>query len=76
MPRHSRKALERMLPVAESHVAQGAERIRAQESRLAALEQKGARTEEAEQLLAIMKQTQVLQVEHVVLLRRELAGLE
>jgi len=66
--------LEQMLPQAESLVARGAERIQAQEARVAALEHKGIPTDQSKHLLTIMKQTQELQIEHVMLLRRELAG--
>jgi hypothetical protein len=65
--------LEQMLPQAESMVARGAEHIQAQEARVAALEHKGALMEESKKLLAIMKQTQELQIQHVKLLRQELA---
>jgi len=73
MPPHSRAMLERMLPEAEGLVARGAERIQAQEARVAALEDKGTATDQSKKLLAVMKQTQELQIEHVMLLRRELA---
>jgi hypothetical protein len=74
MPPHSREMLEQMVPQAESQVARGAERIQAQEERVAALEHKGVPTDQSKKLLAIMKQTQELQIEHVMLLRRELAN--
>jgi hypothetical protein len=72
MPAHSRAVLEQMLPAAENRVARGAERIRAQEARVAALERRGL-ADQSKTLLAIMKQTQALQMEHVELLKRELA---
>jgi hypothetical protein len=68
--------LEQMLPAAESLVARGAERIRAQEERVAAFERYGAVADQSKQLLAIMKQTQELQIHHVILLKRELAGFD
>jgi hypothetical protein len=64
--------LEQMLPAAENHVARGAERIRAQEARVAAWERKGL-ADQSKTLLDLMKQTQVLQMDHVELLKRELA---
>jgi hypothetical protein len=73
MPAHSRAVLEQMLPAAQNHVARGAERIRAQEARVAALERKGL-ADQAKKLLAVLKQTQALQMEHVELLKRELAA--
>lgn len=66
--------LEQMLPAAENHVAQGAVRIRAQEARVAALRNKGQTADQSKKLLAVMKQTQALQTEHVDLLKRELAA--
>lgn len=74
MPAHNRAILEQMLPKAESLVARGAERVRAQEARVTCLEHKGAIADQSKKLLAIMKQTQELQIEHVALLRRELVG--
>jgi hypothetical protein len=74
MPRHTRQMIEQLLPEAETLVADGAARIRAQESRVTELERKGRRTDQSKKLLAIMKQTQELQISHVQLLRRELAG--
>lgn len=71
---HSRAILEKMLPKAQNLVAEGAQRIRAQEARVAVLEQKGAIGEQSKKLLAIMKQTQELQIGHVALLKRELAS--
>jgi hypothetical protein len=73
MPPHNRAMLERMLPEAETSVAEGAARIRLQEARVAALQDKGALADQSKKLLVIMKQTQELQIEHVTLLRRELA---
>jgi hypothetical protein len=63
-----------MLPEAQSLVARGAERIRAQEARVAALERNAALADQSKQLLAIMKQTHELQIHHVTLLRQDLAG--
>lgn len=76
MPVHSRAILEQMAPKAERHVARGAERIRAQEARVACLQHKGTVGDQSEKLLAIMKQTQELQIEHVALLKRELAACD
>jgi hypothetical protein len=73
---HSRAMLEEMVPKAESLVAKGAERIRAQEARVAGLKYKGAVGDQSKNLLAIMEQTQELQIEHVALLKRELAAFE
>jgi hypothetical protein len=73
MSPHSRGMLEQMLPQAESMVARGAERIQAQEARVATLKNKGALVDQSKKLLAIMKQTQELQIQHVKLLRQELA---
>lgn len=72
MPPHSQRMLEQMLPEAEDFVARGAERIRAQEIRVASLAGTGALAIQSEKLLAIMMQTQELQIQHVALLRREL----
>jgi len=44
-----------------------------QEARVAALEHNGARADQAKRLLATMKQTQELQINHVMLLERKLA---
>jgi hypothetical protein len=63
MPAHSRAVLEQMLPAAQNRVARGAERIRAQEGRVAALERKGL-GDQAKRLLAVFKETQALQMEH------------
>jgi hypothetical protein len=72
MPAHSRATLEWMLPLAESFVARGAELIRQQEARVAALQHKGAIAMHSENLLALMRDSQHLQINHVALLRREL----
>lgn len=73
---HTRAMLLQMLPDAERLVARGAERLRAQEARVVALKNKGLLEEHSRKLLQIMKQTQELQVEHVELLKRELAATE
>jgi Crp-like helix-turn-helix domain len=73
MSPHSRAMLQRMLPEAESQVALGAERVQVQEARVAALGHNGALADQSKKLLDIMKQTQKLQIQHVMLLRRELA---
>ena len=71
---HTRAMLQQMLPDAEMRVARGAEYLRAQEARVAALKGKGQLAEHSRQLLEIMKQTQDLQMQHVELLKRELAA--
>ena len=76
MPSHTRAMLQQMLPVAERHVATGAERLRAQEARVAALKNKGPLAEDSRKLLEIMKQTQEHQKDHVELLKRELAATD
>lgn len=76
MPVHTRAMLEQMLSQAETLVDRGAERLRAQEARVAALENKGLPAEDSRKLLKIMKQTQKLQWEHVELLKQELAVAE
>jgi hypothetical protein len=76
MQAHSRALLEQMLPQAESFVARGAERIRAQQVRVTALRQKEPLAEVSKKLLALMQQTQELQILHVRLLRRELANFD
>jgi hypothetical protein len=65
--------LEQMLSHAESLVDRGAEWLRAQEGRVAALENKGLPAGNSSKLLKTMKQTQKLQVEYVELLKQELA---
>jgi hypothetical protein len=74
MTPHSREMLEKMLPEAEYLVDQGAERIRAQEARVATLGHKGWLADQSKKLLDLMKETQELQIEHVALLKRELAA--
>jgi hypothetical protein len=75
MSAHNHAMLEQMLSAAENHVAKGAERIRVQEARVAALKHKETRVaEQTKQLLAIMLQTQELHIGHVALLKRELAS--
>jgi hypothetical protein len=73
---HTRAMLQQMLPDAEMRVVRGAEHLRAQEARVAALNGKGQLAENSRKLLEIMRQTQVLQMEHVELLKRELAAAE
>ena len=70
---HTRAMLEELLPDAELRVVRAAEHLRAQEARVVALKGKGQLAEDSRKLLEIMKQTQELQMEHVELLRRELA---
>jgi hypothetical protein len=68
--------LEQMLPKAERLLAAGAERIRTQEARVADARRKGGQQLlQSEQLLAVMKQTQWLQSDHVALLKGELIDL-
>ncbi|MGH7035559.1 MAG: hypothetical protein ACREFL_17660, partial [Stellaceae bacterium] len=50
--------------------------LRAQEARVAALEKRGPAADTATKLLETMKQTQALHLEHVLLLKRELAEFE
>jgi hypothetical protein len=76
MAAHSRAMLEWMLPEAESFAARGAELIREQEERVAALQHKGAMAEHSKTLLALMRDTQELHISHVMLLRRELGLTE
>jgi hypothetical protein len=71
MAAHNRATLEWMLPEAESFAARGAELVREQEARVAAL-QDMAKVEQSKKLLALMRDTQELHVSHVALLRREL----
>jgi hypothetical protein len=61
-----------MLPEAEGFVAMGAELIRQQEARVAALQHRGEIAKHSEKLLALMRDSQHLQINHVALLRREL----
>jgi len=70
---HTSAMLQLMLLRAESLVDRGAERLRAQEARVAALEGQGLPTQDSRKLLRIMKQTQTLQAEHVELLKEDLA---
>lgn len=76
MPAHSRSTLEKLLRDAEGLVARGAERLRAQEARVAALQCKSALADQSKNLLAVMKQTQELQIQHVALLKQELTASE
>jgi hypothetical protein len=55
---------------------QGAELVREQEARVAALQGKGAMAEHSKTLLALMRNTQELHISHVTLLRRELGLTE
>jgi hypothetical protein len=72
MATRNRATLKWMLPEAESFAARGAELVRAQEARVAALQHKGANAERSKTLLALMRDTQALHISHVALLRREL----
>jgi hypothetical protein len=73
MAAHSRATLEWMLlPEAEGFVARGAELVRQQEARVAALQHRGTIAEHSEQLLALMRESQHLLISHVALLRQEL----
>jgi acyl-CoA thioesterase len=76
MARHNRATLEWMLPRAESLAAKGAELVRAQEARVAALQHKGANAEHSKALLALMRDSQHLQTSHVAHLRQELGLTE
>jgi hypothetical protein len=76
MPAHSRATLEWMLPEAESFAARGAELVRAQEARVAALQDNEAIAEHSKTLLALMRDSQELHISHVALLRRELGLTE
>ena len=73
---HSRTELKEMLPQSERLVANGAERILAQQERVAELERNGRPAKEAKKLLKLMQETQRLQLGHVELLKRELAEVD
>jgi hypothetical protein len=75
-PIHSRTELNEMLPQAEGFVASGAERILAQQQRVAELERSGRPARESKKLLTLMQETQRLQLGHVELLKRELTGVD
>jgi hypothetical protein len=57
---------------AEAFVAEGQERIVAQQARVAALDRNGGRAHESKRLLETMEITQSLQIRHLDTLRREL----
>jgi hypothetical protein len=76
MAAHNRAMLEWMLPQAESFAARGAELVREQEARVVALQHNKAMAEQSKTLLALMRDTQELHVNHVTLLRRELSLTE
>jgi hypothetical protein len=72
MVRHTRTQPEEMAFRAQKLVAEGQERIVAQQARVAALNRKGGSAHESKQFLEIMEVTQSLQIGHLDLLRREL----
>lgn len=79
---HDREELEHLLPTAERFVVQGEELVTQQEARVAALRDAMGEGDflaqrifaNSKRLLATMRQTQQLQVDHVRMLRQELSA--
>jgi hypothetical protein len=69
---HTRTIIDQMLPRAKGLAADGEERVRVQEARVAELERKGRIAPESKKLLKIMRETLALQISHVRLLEREI----
>jgi hypothetical protein len=69
---HAKFVREDLLPRAEKFVAEGEQRVAAQEARVADLERKGRDAPQSKKLLAIMRETMALQISHLELLQREL----
>jgi hypothetical protein len=65
-----------MVLQALTFVAQGQQRIAAQQARVAALDRRGGRAHESKQFLKTMEVTQALQIAHLDLLRRELQEMD
>ena len=61
-----------MLPRAKGLAADGEERVRVQEARVAELERMGRIAPESRKLLKVMRETLALQISHVRLLEREI----
>jgi hypothetical protein len=76
MAAHSRATLEWMLPEAEIYAARGAELVREQEARVAALQHSEAFAEHSKTLLALMRDSHELHLNHIALLRLELGVTE
>ena len=76
MVRHTRTQLEGMILRAQTFVAEGQQRVAAQQARVAALDRKGDRAHESKQFLKTMEVTQTLQIAHLDLLRRELHEMD
>jgi hypothetical protein len=76
MVAHTRTQLEEMVFRAQTLVAEGQERIVAQQARVAALNQNSGPAHESKQFLETMEVTQSLQISHVNLLRRELHEMD
>jgi len=72
MASHSRELLEEMLARAEFFVAEGQERIVAQQARVAGLVHAGREVNQSKSFLRTLEDTQALQINHVAMLRRAL----
>jgi len=72
MIRHTRSVLEQLIARAETFVAAGEERLTAQRARIAGLKRAGGKAEQSRKFLKIMEETQVLQIDHLRTLKREL----
>src|SRR5215469_11676997 len=72
MVSRTRTLIEQMLSAAEASVTEGERRLEAQRERVAGLEKAGRAAEQSRRLLKIMEQTQVLQLGHIAMLRRDL----
>ncbi|HMA73721.1 MAG TPA: hypothetical protein VKP67_19895 [Xanthobacteraceae bacterium] len=72
MIRHTRPVLEQLIARAETFVVAGEERLTAQRARIAGLKRAGGRADQSKKLLKIMEEMQVLQIDHLTTLKREL----
>jgi hypothetical protein len=69
---HTRTIIDQTLPRAKDLAADGKERVRVQEARVAESERKGRIAPESRELLKIMRETLAFQISHVRLLEREI----
>jgi len=68
---HTPQMIEEMVVRAKNLVAEGEQRLRAQEARVVELERKGRKAPESRKLLKLLRETQALQIRHVSLLEWE-----
>jgi hypothetical protein len=71
---HKRLIVEDLLPQAKTYVAEGEQRLAAQEARVTTLERQGRDAPQSKKLLKLMRETMELQRAHVRLLQREIAS--